>query len=195
MMFPMKRSAPAQWHRVYFLLAAFDVLTVSVSLYLNHRIMSIYRQSVADEWTVVPGDGGALVGEKRTVALTTEVARVDVEIRGSVWESLARAGEDPGLASAASDVLAWDVDFYQDVRSGDRMKVLVEKVYADGRLLRYGEVETLVAAGTFTRLNPRRRGSSSTGPWVTLPPGPRIAARLVSTSCSTRCCAHPLAPK
>ncbi|HET9599652.1 MAG TPA: M23 family metallopeptidase, partial [Anaeromyxobacteraceae bacterium] len=99
-----------------------------------------YRQSVADEWTVVPGEGGALVGEKRAVALTTEVARVDVEIRGSVWESLSRAGEDPGLASAASDVLAWDVDFYQDVRSGDRMKVLVEKVYADGRLLRYGEV-------------------------------------------------------
>jgi murein DD-endopeptidase MepM/ murein hydrolase activator NlpD len=99
-----------------------------------------YRQSVAEEWTVRPGAGGVLRGEKRAVALTTEVARVEVEIRGSVWESLARAGEDPGLAAAASDVLAWDVDFDQDVRPGDRMKVLVEKVYADGRMLRYGEV-------------------------------------------------------
>src|SRR5262245_16604774 len=35
------------WHRVYFLLAAFDVLTVSLSLYLNHRIMGIYTRSVA----------------------------------------------------------------------------------------------------------------------------------------------------
>jgi len=99
-----------------------------------------YRQSAVDEWTVVPGPDGALQGEKRTVALSTEVARIDVEIRGSVWESLQRAGEDPTLAVAAADVLAWDVDFYQDVRAGDRMKVLVEKIYADGKLLRYGEV-------------------------------------------------------
>ncbi len=99
-----------------------------------------YRQSAAEEWTVAPGEGGALRGEKRAVVLSTEVARVDVEIRGSVWESLQKAGEDPALAVTAADVLAWDVDFYQDVRAGDRMKVLVEKVYADGKLLRYGEV-------------------------------------------------------
>src|SRR5262249_19187792 len=33
-------------HRLYFLLAAFDVFTVSISLYLNHRIMTIYMHSV-----------------------------------------------------------------------------------------------------------------------------------------------------
>jgi len=109
-----------------------------------------YRQSAADEWTVVPGEGGALRGEKRNVALSTEVARVEVEIRGSVWESLQKAGEDPTLAVLAADVLAWDVDFYQDVRAGDRMKVLVEKVYADGKLLRYGEVLGAEYAGNVT---------------------------------------------
>ena len=109
-----------------------------------------YRQSAADEWTVERADGGALRCAKRTVALSTEVARVDVEIRGSVWESLQRAGEDPTLAVIASDVLAWDVDFYQDVRAGDRMKVLVEKTYADGKLLRYGEVLAAEYAGEVT---------------------------------------------
>jgi murein DD-endopeptidase MepM/ murein hydrolase activator NlpD len=100
-----------------------------------------YRQSAADEWTVAPAaEGGALRGAKREVALTTELARVEVEIRGSVWESLQKAGEDPALAVIASDVLAWDVDFYRDVQAGDRMKVLVEKTYVDGKLLRYGEV-------------------------------------------------------
>ena len=98
----------------------------------------------------MPGEGGALRGDKRAVALSTEVALVDVEIRGSVWESLSRAGEDPGLAVAASDVLAWDVDFYQDVRAGDRMKVLVEKVLAEGRLLRYGEVLAASYEGAVT---------------------------------------------
>ncbi len=107
-----------------------------------------YRQSAADEWTVAPAQDGTLRGEKRTVALTTEVARVEVEIQGSVWESLRRAGEDPALAVLASDVLAWDVDFYHDVHPGDRMKVLVEKVHADGRLLRYGEVLAAEYAGS-----------------------------------------------
>ena len=40
----------------------------------------------------------------------------------------------------ASDALAWDVDFYLDVRAGDELHVVVEKVMADGKLLRYGEV-------------------------------------------------------
>src|SRR4051812_11287294 len=35
-----------QWHRVYYLLAAFDVLTVSMSLWVNTRIMAIYRASI-----------------------------------------------------------------------------------------------------------------------------------------------------
>src|SRR3954464_11474717 len=35
-----------QWHRVYYLLAAFDVLTVSISLWVNTRIMTIYRASI-----------------------------------------------------------------------------------------------------------------------------------------------------
>lgn len=37
---------PPKWRYVYFLLAAFDLLTVSAGLYLNHRIMGIYTRSV-----------------------------------------------------------------------------------------------------------------------------------------------------
>jgi murein DD-endopeptidase MepM/ murein hydrolase activator NlpD len=99
-----------------------------------------YRQSAADEWIVERLPDGTLQGRKREVALTTEVARVAVTIEGSLWASLERAGEDPELAVLASDVLAWDVDFYQDVRAGDGMRMVVEKIFADGKLLRYGEV-------------------------------------------------------
>ena len=99
-----------------------------------------YRQGPADEWIVERLPDGTLRGSKRPVELTTEVARVGVTIQSSLYESLEKAGEDPNLAVLAADVLAWDVDFYQDVRAGDRMRMVVEKVFADGRLLRYGEV-------------------------------------------------------
>jgi murein DD-endopeptidase MepM/ murein hydrolase activator NlpD len=99
-----------------------------------------YRQGVADEWTVERLPDGTLHGTKRPVQLTTEVARVAVTIESSLYESLQKGGEDPNLAVLAADVLAWDVDFYQDVRGGDRVAMIVEKVFADGKLLRYGEV-------------------------------------------------------
>src|SRR3954462_13693326 len=40
------RTRPPKWRYVYFLLAAFDLVTVSAGLYLNHRIMGIYLPSV-----------------------------------------------------------------------------------------------------------------------------------------------------
>src|SRR5207247_1695266 len=99
-----------------------------------------YRQSAADEWLVQRSLDGTLYGEKRVVDLKTELQRVAVTIQSSLYESLQGAGEDPTLAVLAADVLAWDVDFYMDVRAGDTMKIVVEKTYADGKLLRYGEV-------------------------------------------------------
>ena len=98
------------------------------------------RQGRADEWYVTRAADGSLAAARRPVALETRPSRVAVTVEGSLYESLDRTDEDPSLAVLAADVLAWDVDFYRDVRGGDRMRVLVEKVFADGAFLRYGEV-------------------------------------------------------
>ena len=37
---------PVKWHIVYYLLAAFDVLAISGSLYLSHQVLGIFRSSV-----------------------------------------------------------------------------------------------------------------------------------------------------
>jgi murein DD-endopeptidase MepM/ murein hydrolase activator NlpD len=103
-----------------------------------HRLA--YRQGPADEWTVRRAPDGTLAAAKRPVELRTEVSRVAVTVRSSVYESLQAAGEDPGLAVEAADVLAWDVDFFQDVRGGDSLKLVVEKVFADGTPVRSGAV-------------------------------------------------------
>jgi len=109
-----------------------------------------YRQGFADEWIVERGPDGSLRGRKRPVEISTEVARVEVAIASSLYESLEAAGQDPGLAVLAADVLAWDVDFYQDVRDGDAMRIVVERVLADGRFLRYGEVLAAEYEGSVT---------------------------------------------
>ena len=48
------RPSRPHWHLIYFILAAFDILTVSGSLYLNRKVMEIYSGSVDAnrQWTV-----------------------------------------------------------------------------------------------------------------------------------------------
>jgi murein DD-endopeptidase MepM/ murein hydrolase activator NlpD len=103
-----------------------------------HRLA--IRQGPIDEWLVERDASGTLAGSKRAVTVRTEVARIAVTVKSSLYESIQATREDPGLAVLAADVLAWDVDFYQDVRNGDRMRVVVEKVYADDRFVKFGEV-------------------------------------------------------
>jgi len=98
-----------------------------------------YRQSPVDEWQV-RRDGEKYVAHKREVEVETQVSRVELEVASSLYDAAVTAKEDPTIAMALADVFAWDIDFYVDVRKGDRVRCLVEKVLTKGRLLRYGEV-------------------------------------------------------
>ena len=50
---PNQPGSSPKWHRVYYLLAAFDVFIVLLSLFLNYQILGIYNRSaqVSQEWT------------------------------------------------------------------------------------------------------------------------------------------------
>jgi len=50
---PVSSERRQKWHLLYYVLAAINVLTILGSLYLNHSVMRIYRQSVEvnQDWT------------------------------------------------------------------------------------------------------------------------------------------------
>ncbi|MBU8896036.1 M23 family peptidase [Corallococcus sp. H22C18031201] len=98
-----------------------------------------YRQSTVDEWQV-RRDGEKYVGSKRSIEVEKQVSLVALEINTSLYEAALEAGEDPAIGLVLSDVFAWDIDFYRDVRKGDTARALVEKFVSKGRVLRYGEV-------------------------------------------------------
>ncbi len=98
-----------------------------------------YRQSTVDEWQV-RRDGDKFVGSKRSIEVEKQVGLVSLEINNSLYEAALAAGEDPVIGMVLADVFAWDIDFYRDVRKGDRARALVEKFVSKGRILRYGEV-------------------------------------------------------
>jgi len=59
---PRSRVPRFQWHVLYYLLAAFDIFTVSASLYLNLRITDMYVHAVASgqDWAQLLADASAL---------------------------------------------------------------------------------------------------------------------------------------
>ncbi|MBX5484167.1 MAG: M23 family metallopeptidase [Myxococcaceae bacterium] len=98
-----------------------------------------FRQSTERQWTV-RRDGDRFVGMRRAVEVEKQIATVELAIDTSLWDAAIAAGEDPDIAVALADVFAWDVDFYRDVRTHDRVRAVIEKFVSKGRLLRYGEV-------------------------------------------------------
>ena len=99
---------------------------------------------------VVREEEGDLVAIKRAVQTRAEVVELGCAIKSSIYESFQRCGERAGLASKFVDALAWDVDFFQDIRKGDEFKIVVEKQLVDGeKFAGYGDILALEYTGKF----------------------------------------------
>ncbi len=66
---------------------------------------------------------------RREIKTYTERVIIRGEMRGSLFLSLSHAPRGDRLAMMLSEVFAWDIDFYQDPREGDRFEMLVEKSF------------------------------------------------------------------
>ncbi len=98
-----------------------------------------YRKDRQHAW-LVRRDGDRYVGTKREVEVEQRVATVELTVNSSLWDAVMAAGEKPGIAVGLADVFAWDIDFYQDVRQGDRVRAVIEKRLVKGQLVDYGNI-------------------------------------------------------
>ena len=88
-------------------------------------------------------DGQGYVAQKKEVPLETYLVKVEGEIRSSLFEAVDAAGEQDPLVISFAEILAWEIDFYKDVKEGDRFKVIVEKVYKGDVFIRYGPIHAV----------------------------------------------------
>jgi murein DD-endopeptidase MepM/ murein hydrolase activator NlpD len=85
-------------------------------------------------------DGQKYVARRKSVPVEIRLVKVVGEIRSSLFEAMDAAGEQDPLTIAFAEILAWEIDFYKDVREGDRFKVVVEKVYKGDQFVEYGAI-------------------------------------------------------
>jgi N-acetylmuramoyl-L-alanine amidase len=98
--------------------------------------------------------GDRYVASKNDLILDRHITRVNGEIESTLFDAVERAGEKDHLALAFADIFAWEVDFHNDPRKGDRFKILVEKLYKDGQFVRYGKI----LAATYDNSSQAHRG-------------------------------------
>ncbi len=84
-----------------------------------------------------PGGISALRVER---ALESEVLRIEGEVTSSLFAAMDEAGGGPDLAVRVAEIYQWDIDFFRDLRRGDRFVVVVDRQTVDGEFYAWGTV-------------------------------------------------------
>jgi murein DD-endopeptidase MepM/ murein hydrolase activator NlpD len=106
----------------------------------------IYEAGPTEVYEIEKGEEGYTT-QRMEVPVATVLVKVVGEIRSSLFEAMEAAGEQDLLTIAFAEVLAWEIDFYKDVRQGDRFKILVEKIYKGTEFVRYGLIQAVEYQG------------------------------------------------
>ncbi|UOD34612.1 peptidoglycan DD-metalloendopeptidase family protein [Deferribacteraceae bacterium V6Fe1] len=65
---------------------------------------------------------------------------VENNIDSSLFEAVRATGEDDILAIMLANIYEWEIDFFKDIRQGDKFKILVEKKFCRGKFIGYGKI-------------------------------------------------------
>ena len=69
---------------------------------------------------------------------------MNVLVRGTIetnlFDAMYKAGEDAELAANLASIFEWEIDFFKDLRPGDKFIVLVEKKFIKDRYAGYGKI-------------------------------------------------------
>ncbi|MFQ5841221.1 MAG: N-acetylmuramoyl-L-alanine amidase [Thermodesulfobacteriota bacterium] len=99
----------------------------------------LYEAGITDIYEITR-EGDGYIASKRRAILDRHLTTVEGKIESTLFDAIEKTGEGDRLALAFVDIFAWEIDFHNDPRRGDRFKIIVEKLYRDGQFIRYGNV-------------------------------------------------------
>jgi murein DD-endopeptidase MepM/ murein hydrolase activator NlpD len=111
----------------------------------------VYEEGPTEVYEIEKDTQGYKV-QKKEIPLETYLVKVIGEIRSSLFEAMEGAGEQDPLTISFAEILAWEVDFYKDVKEGDQFKIIVEKLYKGNQFIRYGTIHAVEYEGESGRV-------------------------------------------
>ncbi|PIV24931.1 MAG: hypothetical protein COS40_00580, partial [Deltaproteobacteria bacterium CG03_land_8_20_14_0_80_45_14] len=106
----------------------------------GEMVKFVYEAGPTEVYEIEKDSKGKFIVERHKVPLQVHLVKIVGEIRSSLFEAMNEVGEQDQLALSFAEILAWEIDFYQDVREGNRFKVIVEKIYKGEQFIQYGTI-------------------------------------------------------
>ena len=115
-------------------------ITVTAEVAADGQLVSLrYLNGRETVRSIVPAEGKFRVVDQPAQFETSKLVR-SAEIRSSLFGAADAADIPDGVAIQLADVFGGDIDFYRDLRKGDRFSVVYEMHYLGGRPVRAGRV-------------------------------------------------------
>jgi murein DD-endopeptidase MepM/ murein hydrolase activator NlpD len=89
---------------------------------------------------IVERRGDDLVAHDETLVNERRVELRSGEIRSSLFAATDAAGLPDGIATQIAEIFSGDIDFYRDLRRGDRFRIVYESYYQGGEFVRAGRI-------------------------------------------------------
>jgi murein DD-endopeptidase MepM/ murein hydrolase activator NlpD len=108
----------------------------------GEMVRFIFEAGPIEVYEIEKGPEGYVVRRKE-IPLDTHLVRVRGVIQSSLFEAIEAAGEKETLLLSFAEILAGEIDFYKDLKEGDRFQIAVEKVYKEKEFIRYGTIHAV----------------------------------------------------
>jgi murein DD-endopeptidase MepM/ murein hydrolase activator NlpD len=84
--------------------------------------------------------GDSIAAQRTPVMVTVLRCLVRGTLSTSLSEDLFKLGVGDACVAMFADIFAWDINFFVDPQKGDSFEIVVEKKYAEGKPLGYGNI-------------------------------------------------------
>ena len=115
-------------------------MNVSADVTADGRLLSLSFLTGRDTLVTVAPDGDGYRAAEAVAPLETRVTMKSSVIHSSLFAASDAAGVPDAIAMQLADVFSGDVDFYRDLRQGDRFTVVYEMHLLHGRPVRAGHL-------------------------------------------------------
>ncbi|HHO76041.1 MAG TPA: hypothetical protein ENN05_06385 [Deltaproteobacteria bacterium] len=104
------------------------------------RLAKLIYEIDALNFLEVKPENASFTATRHRLEVDVRYERTDGSISSSLYESAILAGVSPEVIMELTDIFAWDINFFTDIRQGDTYTVLYEKYYAEETFKGYGRV-------------------------------------------------------
>jgi murein DD-endopeptidase MepM/ murein hydrolase activator NlpD len=109
----------------------------------DRKVLKEFRYEISPSQTLIASKDESknfFITQIKTVPYEVREEYISGEIEGSLFGSILAAGEKPELADLLASLYEYDIDFNRDIQKQDAYRILVEKLFLNGKFIKYGNI-------------------------------------------------------